>query len=377
MKTWLTLGLITLGCYLAYDSWFAPEDPTGAAEANRTADGEAAMPPAIEGSAPAETRIAERPPRLDLGGGTSVPQARGRPSGEEAAWELDAARRAAVRAGESDTARGFAQRILKEYPSSDPARWVLFERGRDALRRYERLGRNKEGLRYAQQARKDLTPALFLSGRDDAERDALRAKLTELAAAVLFTPRHVDGVDRLYVPKPGDSLDVLCRKVFPRWGARLSPGFVTEINGLARPEDLRAQEPIKVPLGEPMLIVAKHEFRLYFLLDGAYVRDFPVGLGREGSTPDASFKIVDKVINPDWYPSAGVKIPYGDPRNILGTRWLKFENTEDYRGFGIHGTADPDSIGREKSSGCVRMLREDVERLYAWTPRGTRVEIRP
>ena len=79
--------------------------------------------------------------------------------------------------------------------------------------------------------------------------------------------------------------------------------------------------------------------------------------------------------NPDWHPRAGVIIPYGDARNILGSRWMAFRDTPDYQGFGIHGTTEPSSIGKEASSGCVRMLRDDVERLFEWTPRGTTVVI--
>jgi lipoprotein-anchoring transpeptidase ErfK/SrfK len=88
------------------------------------------------------------------------------------------------------------------------------------------------------------------------------------------------------------------------------------------------------------------------------------------------FVIEEKIPHPDWYPKPGVKIPYGDPENILGTRWMAFRNTAEYRGFGIHGTADPTSIGKAMSSGCIRMRRADVERLFDWTPIGMKVTIR-
>jgi lipoprotein-anchoring transpeptidase ErfK/SrfK len=141
------------------------------------------------------------------------------------------------------------------------------------------------------------------------------------------------------------------------------------------PTALRAGEPVKVPLGESEIVVVKSEFRLYFLHNGGYVRDFPVGLGREGSTPETTFVIREKIRNPDWNPKPGVTIPYGSPENILGTRWMAFNNSAEYRGFGIHGTTQPDSIGKEASSGCVRMLRPDVELLFDWCARGTRVRV--
>jgi lipoprotein-anchoring transpeptidase ErfK/SrfK len=87
--------------------------------------------------------------------------------------------------------------------------------------------------------------------------------------------------------------------------------------------------------------------------------------------------VATKIKNPDWYRRPGVKIPYGHPDNILGTRWLGFRNSPEYRGFGIHGTSDPASIGRAQSSGCVRMLNADIETLYEWAAPGTVVRIHP
>ena len=92
--------------------------------------------------------------------------------------------------------------------------------------------------------------------------------------------------------------------------------------------------------------------------------------------PAAAFKVRLKQKNPDWYPEPGKRVPFGDPGNILGTRWIGFDNSAEYRGFGIHGTIDPTSVGQEESSGCVRMLQADVELLYDWIPEGTTVVIR-
>jgi lipoprotein-anchoring transpeptidase ErfK/SrfK len=155
----------------------------------------------------------------------------------------------------------------------------------------------------------------------------------------------------------------------------VSPGFLVEVNKLGSATNLRAGVAIRVPLGEPRIVIQKGEFRLYFLLGGGYVQDFPVGLGREGTTPEGTFVIDEMIRNPDWHPRAGVIIPHGDPNNILGSRWLAFKDTPDHQGFGIHGTTEPSSIGKEASSGCVRMLRDDVERLFEWTARGTTVVI--
>ena len=372
MKTWFwTIVLIVAG-YVAYRLWFAPagepepgaEVPVLEVEAPASVEEEKASAPE---SPPATTR-----PRIDLdvGGAPSAPPRV--PDSESA--RMGAEWRAALGRGDLEAANQLAERILAEAPGSDAARWVHYERGREALERYAATGKNVEGLKHAREAWLELTPVLFARDLAPAERQELRLRLRQLAQDLLFT-RHVDGVDRAYVPKRGDSLSVLCQKVFPEWGTRASAGFLVDVNHLGAATNLRANEPIRVPLGEPEIVIVKHEFRLYFLFGGGFVRDFPVGLGREGSTPEGTFVIQEKIKNPDWNPRAGVIIPYGDPRNILGTRWMAFKETADYRGFGIHGTTDPASIGKEASSGCVRMSKADVEQLFEWTPRGTKVTI--
>jgi lipoprotein-anchoring transpeptidase ErfK/SrfK len=56
---------------------------------------------------------------------------------------------------------------------------------------------------------------------------------------------------------------------------------------------------------------------------------------------------------------------------------MGFRDTPEAQGFGIHGTDDPGSIGKDASQGCVRLRNEEVEQLFTWVSVGTRVEIRP
>ena len=377
MRTWVWTAAAAVGGYLVYSGWFASED----------ADDPAAPPPALEipGETPPAGDRAPRDPTISTGA-ESLPRpaidldkmasaTATVPPRDEEAWRLEDEWRKAQRSGDAQGAAELGDLLLRDHADTDPARWVSYDRGRKELQLYRQLGRNKAGLAHAAKAWRLLTPVLFLRESRPGEKKTLRRTLDKLARDILFQARHVEGVDRLYSPKRGESLSVLCRKRFASWGANVSPGFVVEINGLRSARDLRAGEPIKVPLGEPEIIIAKGEYRLYFLLQGCYVRDFAVGLGREGSTPETSFVIQEKIKNPDWHPRAGVVIRYGDPRNILGTRWLAFSSSAEFRGFGIHGTSDPASIGKDASSGCVRMLRADVERVFEWTPRGTKVRI--
>ena len=104
--------------------------------------------------------------------------------------------------------------------------------------------------------------------------------------------------------------------------------------------------------------------------------EFDVGLGRENATPIGEFVIDVKETNPSWWRPGEGAIPAGDPRNILGTRWMGFKNTDDYSGFGIHGTDIPESIGEQASAGCVRLRNGDIEKLYDFVPYRTVVVVR-
>lgn len=101
-----------------------------------------------------------------------------------------------------------------------------------------------------------------------------------------------------------------------------------------------------------------------------FVKKYRVSTGEKGNTPVGEFKIANKVVNPAWYYEDQV-IPPGDSKNGLGTRWMGF----DLKGYGIHGTIEPEKIGQAASLGCVRLRNEDVEELFDLVPVGTPVKI--
>ncbi len=105
---------------------------------------------------------------------------------------------------------------------------------------------------------------------------------------------------------------------------------------------------------------------------------YRIGIGRQDRTPVGTFKIDTKESEPIWT-YAGKKYAYGDPANVLGTRWMGLTSVGTtnplFEGYGIHGTWEPDSIGKARSNGCVRMLNEQVEELFDIVPYGTQVVI--
>lgn len=99
------------------------------------------------------------------------------------------------------------------------------------------------------------------------------------------------------------------------------------------------------------------------------VYDIAVGKGSTPS-PTGSFHIVVRVVDPTYYHEGKVIAP--GPRNPLGTRWMGV----GYKGYGIHGTNAPKSIGKAASHGCIRMAKRDLEELFAVVKVGDEVEIR-
>ena len=120
---------------------------------------------------------------------------------------------------------------------------------------------------------------------------------------------------------------------------------------------------------------------LYQVEDGGRAIRYGIGVGREGFTWSGTRVIDRKVEWPDWAPPPEMiaRQPYlprfmaGGPGNPLGARAMYLSGTL-YR---IHGTSEPSSIGKRVSSGCIRMLNEDVIDLYERTPLGTKVVVLP
>ena len=119
------------------------------------------------------------------------------------------------------------------------------------------------------------------------------------------------------------------------------------------------------------LAVSKTRNDLVVTLDGQFFKRYRVSTGENAKTPVGTYKIVDKIAQPAWHKPGGKAIPYGHPDNLLGTHWLAL----DLPGYGLHGTWEPDSIGKQSSAGCVRLLNADIEELYTILPKGTLVTI--
>ncbi len=129
------------------------------------------------------------------------------------------------------------------------------------------------------------------------------------------------------------------------------------------------------------VVVNLSEMRLYhFPKAPGPAMTFPVGIGTEGwSTPVGTFHVIQKQVNPAWYPPASIRreepdlpavVPPG-PDNPLGTHALRL----DKGSILIHGTDAPFGVGRRASHGCLRLYPEDIPVLFERVPVGTEVRI--
>jgi len=128
------------------------------------------------------------------------------------------------------------------------------------------------------------------------------------------------------------------------------------------------------------IIVETNERHLYLIESETRALRYGIGVGRDGFTWAGLLKITRKSEWPDWVPPPEMieRQPYlprfmaGGPGNPLGARAMYLGNTV-YR---IHGTNAPETIGHAVSSGCFRLVNDDVIDLYDRIPVGTRVIVR-
>lgn len=133
------------------------------------------------------------------------------------------------------------------------------------------------------------------------------------------------------------------------------------------------------PTKHRAIVINVPEMRLYrFHAKRGTVSTYPVTVGEEETqTPLGTYRVVEKEEDPEWNippklrHKYNTKIMPAGPDNPIGRYWLGLSA----RGYGIHGTDNPWSVGRILSNGCIRLYPEDIEKLYHDVPKGTRVEI--
>jgi lipoprotein-anchoring transpeptidase ErfK/SrfK len=162
-----------------------------------------------------------------------------------------------------------------------------------------------------------------------------------------------------------------------------TPAVMSAVQGFSGTIIDRASPP---PLPSPsdaeyrVAIIKDANAMLLFAADSV-LRRYTIAVGNDSigkATPSGRYKIVNKIKDPPMLWHDGTYIPPGDWRNSYGSRWMSLgeAKTGRYRGYGIHGTNAPHSVGLIISAGCIRMYDADVKELFDVVEIGTPVDIR-
>jgi len=128
---------------------------------------------------------------------------------------------------------------------------------------------------------------------------------------------------------------------------------------------VRAQETVV-----RQVVVSIPDRKLALIENGEVVRVYPVAVGKDSTpSPTGTFTIKNRLANPTYYHKGMIVEP--GPQNPVGSRWIGLSQ----KGYGIHGTNVPSSIGKAASHGCIRMAKKDLEDLFPRLQVGDVVEI--
>ncbi len=211
----------------------------------------------------------------------------------------------------------------------------------------------------------------FKHASESAVQRQIERKVAPINIELLVSQRQMPEKED-YLVKSGDSLDRIAR----RYGTTTE--LIQKCNRVMNPHLIKAGDRLRVFTGKFELEASKSRHDMVVTLNGEFFKRYKVGTGRYGKTPVGTFVVRDKITEPVWWRPDGREVLFGDKENILGTRWLALKatgETENVRGYGIHGTWEPDSVGSASSAGCLRMVNEQVEELFTYIPVGTALTI--
>lgn len=256
-----------------------------------------------------------------------------------------------LQSGETSKAENAFLVLIGQYPYSPYAESSL----RELAAIHVKLGNYDKAAYYYKRLLNDF-PGVKDAGEIRASIEELNMK--HMASSV----RSEDSI--VYEVRSGDSLYSIAKKF------NTTVALTKRVNDL-KSDIIRVGQKLKIVVAKFSIHVDKAKNILVLKKDGSPFKTYKVATGENNSTPVGKFTIVDKMVRPPWTkPGVGVVMPDQEAYE-LGERWMPISMA----GYGIHGTNDESSIGKQTTAGCIRMRNEDVIELYDIVPAGTEVEI--
>jgi len=211
-------------------------------------------------------------------------------------------------------------------------------------------------------AARDLCRQLLSSSLSSENWASVQKRLENLNMKIVVSNIPVKQSE-IYEVQIGDSLTKIAKKF------NTTIELIKKSNNLTS-DVIRPGKKLRVWTVPFTILVDKSQNILTLKAEEEIIKTYIVSTGINNSTPIGEYTIVSKLVNPTWYKD-GKEIPSSSPENILGSRWMGF----NLEGYGIHGTTQPEDIGKQITQGCVRMRNEDIEELFDLIPIGTKVTI--
>ncbi|MBN1810123.1 MAG: L,D-transpeptidase family protein [Planctomycetes bacterium] len=289
------------------------------------------------------------------------------------------------------------KRLAEEFPRSDYTGRMLYdtsrltpdpdERSRTLYLAWKGFSRTKEGklaaLQWADEAydryagtetdysKWDDIWAAYSIALDSVAEDAKQKvfdRIARVAGYLVLDPRGRPAGAYTVTVNPGDSISYIAHK------NKVPVESIVRVNGL-KSDVIQPGDELKIYPLRSRIVIDKKLFTLDLFVNGRFYKRYSVGVGQGELTPSGNFAIRHRVPFPTWHRGPD-RIPYGNPENILGTRWMGFGHSGPGKSIGIHGTSEPETVPGAVSQGCIRMVNRDVEEVYDLVPSGTEVVIK-
>jgi hypothetical protein len=197
--------------------------------------------------------------------------------------------------------------------------------------------------------------------------------LDQLAGTVIYSRQHL--LEPAYMTQPGDTLESISQRYSIPWQLLgringLLPANASNNDVTVKDKPLPPNTELKVIRGPFEAVVRLDRHELTLVLKNRYAGRFPIGVGRDQPRLDGNYTVLDKTANPTYYGPDNVTISPNDPKNPLGSAWIGLTDR-----IGIHGTNNPQSVGRDDNRGTISVSERDLQDLYGILSVGSRVTV--